>query len=146
MSENIRKGRNLAVMNPYDMNPDFFQTPDGLYPEMEKKANNVKTLGIVSLVASIAMACCCTVVGPAIAVTGLVKANNLKPYLQMLSPNAQKNLKNGQMFCMIALVISVIAIISNIAVSRSPYMQEFYEQYAQQMQEAMQQAQQSGTV
>ncbi len=84
----------------------------GVHPDLEKRAGTVLTLGIVGLVISIVIGfCCCTLPGPIIGIVGLAKANSLKPMMSNLSEKAQKDLKTGQILCIIAIIFGAISMV-----------------------------------
>lgn len=97
---------------PYPNNPYPNNGFNGVHPDLEKRAGTVLTLGIVGLIISIVIRfCCCTLSGPIIGIVGLVKASNLKPMMSSLSEKAQKDLKTGQILCIIAIVAGAISMV-----------------------------------
>ena len=130
----------------YQQNPDYNQNPydntgyhnmAGVDPELEKKASTIKTLGIVSIVTSFVLMCCCTIVGPVVGIIGLVQANNLNQSINMLSPQAQDNLKNGKLMCIIGIVLGAIGIFVNIILSATGATEAFWEGFQEGLEGSM---------
>ncbi len=116
----------------YQQNQNPYHTTEyynmaGVDPELEKKANTIKTLGIASIITGILMMCCCTIASPIIGIVGLVQANQLTMSMNMLSPQAQDNVKNGKIMCIIGIVLGVIGIIMNIVLSATGAIDAFME-------------------
>ncbi len=105
--------QNTYDQQAYQSAPSYNQGGD--QAELEKRANTVKILGIVGIIVSVVIGCCCCVIpGPVIGIVGLVKANGLNPMLSMLSEQGQKNVKVGKICCIIAIALGALGLIFNI--------------------------------
>ncbi len=99
-----------ASQNPYNQQNFGGGMNQPGSPELEQRARTVMTLGIVGLIVSVVIGCCCcTIPGPVIGIIGLVKANGLKPMMSSLSPEAQQKVNTGKILCIIAIVISAVS-------------------------------------
>ena len=96
--------------------------------DLEKTANTVKTLGIVSLVVSIVLGCCCTIAGPIVGIVGLVKANGLKASMDLLTPEGQKSLSTGKALCIAGIIVGAVWIVLNIILTAAGTLSEMLEE------------------
>ncbi len=95
--------------------------------EGDKKANTVKTLGIVSIIVSVVVGlCCCVFAGPVVGIVGLVKAGNIPE--DTLSDAGKENLRIGKILCIIGIaaagLIFIVNLIINTAMGTSAEMTE----------------------
>lgn len=133
---NQNNWNNQNYNNPYtDPNANNQYYP-GVDPELEKKAGTIKTLGIVSLIVGIIGMCCCTIASPIIGIVGLVKAGNLEQSMNMLSPQAQNQIRTGKILCIVGIVLGVLGFIINLIINSSG----IYDSYMQGFMEGMQNA------
>ena len=136
-SPDYNQNYNQQNQNPYNGYPNNYNNMAGVDPELEKKASTIKTLGIVSIVTSVVLMCCCTIVGPVVGIVGLVQANNLNQSMNMLSPQSQDNLKNGKLMCIIGIVLGAIGILVNIILSATGATDAFWEGFQEGLEESM---------
>lgn len=115
--------------NPYqkyydqNVNQNFYEQNDNQPPdpELEKRAREIKTLGIGSIVLSILCTCCCSFIGMIAGVVGLAKANELEHYFDMLSPIAKYNLDCGKKCCIAGIAIGWICFIIQMILNHDWY-------------------------
>jgi hypothetical protein len=103
---------------------DYRAQQNDLDPDVEKRANTVKILGIVSIVTGILCSCCCTLVGPIVGIVGLVKASGLKTVMPMMTEESRKNVDIGRICCIIGIVLGALGMILSLILSASGYMSE----------------------
>ncbi|GEM_PF-2503971 len=143
---------NQAGYNPYtDPNPNDFnyQQPQNPYqdayrnayngysdPELEKKANNIKTLGIVSVVTGVIFILCCTLVSPIIGIIGLVQANGLNASLNQISPQGQEKIRTGKLLCIIGIVLGVVGMLLSFLANALGLTDAFVEGFQEGLDEA----------
>ena len=101
---------------------------EGLNPDVEKRANTVKVLGIISLIASIV---CCGSFAPILAIIALVKASGLKTVTEMMSPQARSGVKAGKIMSWISIVLSVIMAVGVLGAILVPSMLGYMEKAKQ---------------
>lgn len=104
--------------NPNSYEQNNYQSPN---PEFEKRAREIKTLGIGSIVLSILCTCCCSFIGILAGAVGLTRANELEKYFEMLSPMAKYDLNSGKKCCMIGIALGWICFIINMILNHDWY-------------------------
>lgn len=119
--------------NSYDSVPPNFAQNNYNYgqdpsAELEKEAGTIQTLGIVALVLAIVIGfCCCAIAGPGVSIAALIKYNKIKDNLYLLSPDGQKKANLGKTLSIIAIVLGALAIVCNIILMASGFMEGFTE-------------------
>ncbi len=95
----------------------FGQGQANLDPEVEKRANTVKTLGIFSLVSFFV---CCSCLSPILAIIGIVKANGLNTVTHMMSEESQKSVKLGKTLCIVSLILGILGTLGGFVTTFLP--------------------------
>lgn len=99
--------------NPYNQNHHQFQN-NQIDPELEKRAREIKTLGIGSIILSTLCMCCCPFMGLITGIIGLVKVNELQSYFGMLSSHGLENVHVGKACSIIGIALGWIGFIINL--------------------------------
>ncbi|MBQ8928314.1 MAG: hypothetical protein IJ055_08610 [Oscillospiraceae bacterium] len=106
----------------------YVQQQEGLNPDVEKRANTVKVLGIIALITSIV---CCGSFAPILAIISLVKASGLKTVTDMMSPQARSSVKAGKIMSWISIVLSIVMVLGVLASILVPSMLGYVEKAKQ---------------
>ena len=96
---------------PNYQQPVFTQNANGqmgLDPNLESRANTVKTLGIISLIISLLSCCGCGSISLIIAIVGIVKANGISTVAHMLSEDSKKRVKTGKTLCIVSIILHIV--------------------------------------
>lgn len=125
-----QNAENMYQQNMYQQN--MYQNDT----ELEKKASSIKTLGIVSICLSLILSCCCTIAGPIVGIIALVKNNQIKEYLYMLSPQGQSNVNTGKVCAIIGIAIGAIFFVMNLIFTQLGFYDAFMEGFQEGMQSA----------
>ncbi len=91
--------------------PVYSQNANGsmsLDPDLEKRANTVQLLGILSIVFNFV---CCSCVAPILSIIGLVKASGMNTVLHMMSEESKKKVDIGKKCCWAGIIISIIGFV-----------------------------------
>ncbi len=91
--------------------PVYSQNANGqmnLDPDLEKRANTVQLLGILSIVFSLV---CCSCISPILSIVGLVKASGMGTVMHMMSEESKKKVNVGKNCCWVGIIITVIGFV-----------------------------------
>lgn len=99
---------------PNYQQPVYSQNASGqmnLDPDLEKRANTVQVLGIISLIMNLLG--CGGCIGLILPIVGLVKANGMSTVMHMMSEDSKKRVSLGKTLCIISIILSILFVLGS---------------------------------